>query len=187
MTAVTPIGPRTAADIDTKEAQINALLDEMAQEIEKMRASGAPEPIRARHERAAGRLHIAKVGLRDPEAANRMEGAAREALPDDEDGRAMLQKCEAIRKAEPDVSSAEAFRQSLRDPAISAAYYAQSGTKPPTRAPARGVLEKAERNQLASVEQLAAHLERAERLRPTAAYAKALRDCGIGAEAGAAA
>jgi hypothetical protein len=169
----------TAKTVDEKEASFTELLDAMFEDIERMRGDGTPAPIRQRHERAAGRLHIARVGLRDPEAAARLEGAAREALPDDDSGRALLQKCESITKAEPGVSSAEAFRRALADPTISAAYYAQSGTEPP--APARLAKSEGDR-QAADVQAVAAHLEKSG-LSPTAAYAQALRESPAYAQA----
>lgn len=176
----TAIASRTEAELQAKETAWSKLLQEMHDDLEKMRADGTPAPIREHHERAYGALHVALVGLRDPQAARRLEGHERRALPDDDDSRTLLTKCEAIAKSEPDLSSAEAFRRSLRDPEVQRAYFEQSGTQPPP-APARApdALAKAESRQVANVEQLARHLEQTEHLSPTLAFAKAIREAGV--------
>jgi hypothetical protein len=155
-------------------------------DLERMKSDGTPAPVRENHERAYGNLHRAVIGLRSPEAASALDARDRERDEEVTGGqRSLLAKCETLAKADPSLSPAEQFRRALADPEILAAYHRENGTRPPAP-PTRHALAKSADGYAehgATVEARADELAKREGLRPSAAYARALRESGAYATA----
>jgi hypothetical protein len=188
MTA-TATAPRTEAEVEQLETEWSDLLTQLSDDLERMRSDDTPPPVVARHERAYGNLHRAMLGLRSPEAATALDARDRARDENTTDGeRALFRKCEQLAKADPGLSAAEQVRQAMRDPEILASYYRESGTRPPALPTRRDGLVKSADGYAehgATVEARADELVKREGLRPSAAYARALRESGVYAAAAA--
>lgn len=174
----------TESEIQAKEAEWAQLGTELEADLKKMRANpGTPQAAIQRHEKAIGALHKAYVGLRKPDDLSAIEAReAHEAANRSQGLTSALSKAERLQKSDTSLSSAQAFRESMRDPEVLAAYYRESGTQPPvlTRQPS---LSKADRqpnqSDVEAVEHAAERLVKAEGLSPSAAFVKAMREAGV--------
>jgi uncharacterized protein (DUF1810 family) len=180
--------PRTEAEVEQLEAEWTELLSTMFDDLERMRQDpNTPDRAIRRHEQAYGNLHRAMLGLRSPEAASALDARDRERDEEVTGGqRSLLAKCETLAKADPSLSPAEQFRRALADPKILAAYHRENGTRPPappTRSHALAKSADGYAENGAAVEALADELVKAEGLSPSRAYARALTESGVYAQA----
>jgi hypothetical protein len=187
MTA-TATAPRTEAEIERLETEWTQLLNQMFDDLETMRSDpDTPQRAVQRHEKAYGDLHRAMIGLRNPEAASALDARDHARDENTTDGeRLLFAKCEQLVKADPRLSAAEQVRQAMRDPETLAAYYRESGTRPPAPLTRRdGLVKSADgyAEHAGAVDEVASRLEKSEGLSPTKAYAKALAASGVYAAA----
>jgi hypothetical protein len=179
--AATATAPRTEAEVEQLESEWSDLLGQLHDDLERMRSAETPAPIRERHERAYGNLHRALIGLRSPEAASAADARDRARDEDTTDGeRALFAKCEQIAKADPTLSAAEQMRRAMTDSGTLAAYYAESGTRPPAPPTRPAALAKAAdgfAEHSGEVETRTDELV-ASGMRPSLAYATALKQSG---------
>jgi len=184
----TATAPRTEAEVEQLEREWSDLLGQLHDDLERMRSDETPAPIRERHERAYGNLHRALIGLRSPEAASAADARDRARDEDTTDGeRSLFRKCEQLAKADPTLSAAEQMRRAMTDPGTLAAYYAESGTRPPAPPTRPAALAKAAdgfAEHSSEVETRTDELVKSG-MRPSLAYARALKESGHYAAAAA--
>ncbi len=159
-------------------------LTELTADIKRMEADPHHSPAAlARHKKARLALERELEHIYHPEAATEREARhARQQAGTSDGEQAVLAKAEHIRKSDPSMSSAEAFRQAMRDPEILAAYYRESGTQPPP-ASTRPALAKADagpsQSDVDAVGARADELVKSEGLSASKAYARALAESGV--------
>jgi hypothetical protein len=175
----------TAQEIEEKEREWAQLGTELEDDLKRMRANPETPPAAIeRHEKAIGALHRAYVGLRNPDDLTAIEAReAHEAASQSDGQRSALAKAEAIKKFDPSLSSAEAFRQAMRDPAVAAAYRREMGHAEPVALTGPAGLVKAEPSQpsqadVASVGEYADELMKEEGLSAGAAFKRAFAESG---------
>ncbi len=177
----------TAQEIEAKEREWAQLGTELEDDLKRMRANFETPPAAIeRHEKAIGALHRAYVGLRKPDDLSAVEAReAHEAASQSDGQRSALAKAEAIKKFDPSLSSAEAFRRAMRDPAVAAAYRREMGYAEPVALTGPAGLVKGEnadsQSDLDAVGRRANLLEKSEGLSPTQAYRQAVREMGVAA------
>jgi hypothetical protein len=170
-------GLLTLQEIEDRQARMTPVLSGLHHDIRRMhRTPETPPHVVERHQRAFDALGTEYRAL--DQQRGLAEAAQAQSLRDGEPS--VLAKADELRKADHTLSAAEAFRRAMRDPQVQAAYWAQAGTAAPV-APTRTLAKSAGdtfAEHHASVERLAAQLERSEGLRPTAAYRRALSESG---------
>jgi hypothetical protein len=190
MTA-TATAPRTEAEVEQLEGEWSDLLSQLADDLERMKSDNTPGPVVIRHEQAYGNLHRAMLGLRSPEAVSALEARDRARDESTTDGeRALFSKCEALAKSDPTLSPAEQMRRAMADPEILARYHSETGKRPVVSAAPRQALAKAADDGYdehgADVDARCDALVKSG-MRPSLAYATAMRESGAYVGAGAAA
>ncbi len=95
-----------------------------------------------------------------------------------------------LQKFDPELSSAQAFREAAKDPAVIEAYCRENGITASVRPKPVGLAKAANEPAQADLDRVALAadvLEKSEGLSPTQAYARALSESGVYSGAGAAA
>jgi len=174
-------GLLTVPEIEDRQQNMTPLLADLHNDLARMRRDPETQPhVLERHERAHAALHREYRGL-DEQRGLAEHVRARRADSND----APITEAAALQKSDRTLSPLEALKVAMRaDPD---GYFAQSGTARP--APAAGRLAKAEADHQvdeAAVARRAAQLEKGG-IKPTQAYAKALRESGVYTGAAAAA
>lgn len=167
-------------DVEASDFRLSSALTEIAAQERRMvadRNQGSPAQL-ARTREVRRELENELFHLHHPEQAANREQKKR--VEEEADAKragltSALSKAEELEKADPNLSSAEAFRQTMLDPSVQAEYYRESGTR---AAPAPRQLTKAEQDR-ESVERAADYLVKSEGLGAAEAYARALRESGV--------
>ncbi len=178
--------PMTLPEIEEKEAEWAQLGVELEDDLQKLKADPAtPQAMIQRHEKGIGALHKAYVALRRPDDVTADEARhAHEAAGRSEGLQSALSKAESLSKYDKTLSSAAAFREAMRDPAVQKAYYDEMGTAPPVAFARPAGLVKAEPSQpsqadVASVGEYAQELMKSEGLSANAAFRRAMAESGV--------
>jgi hypothetical protein len=167
-------------DVDAADFRLSSALEEIAAGERRMLADRnhcSPAQL-AKHKEVRRELENELFHLHHPEQAAAREQKKR--VEEEADATRLgltsaLSKAEALQKFDPNMSSAEAFRQAMRDPAVQDEYYREIRTRP---ASAPRHLTKAE-SDCESVEHAAEYLVKAQGLGAAEAYARALRESGL--------
>ncbi len=170
-------------DVEASDFRLSSALAEVEAGERRMLADPNHSPAQLqKHKKVKAELETELFHLHHPQQAAARDETLRKAEAEKPAGlSSALNKAEALQKYDPELSSAEAFRQAMLDPAVQDEYYRESRTLPP---PAPRQLSKAEQDR-ESVERAADYLVKSEGLRPAEAYARALRESGVYSRAAA--
>lgn len=174
----------TEQEIQEKEAEWAKLGVQLEADLKQMKADRATPPALIHgHEQAIGKLHNAYVALRQPDDISADEARRAHDAASQGPGLAnALHKSEVIAKRD-GVTSAEAFRQQMRDPGVAAEYAREMGTAPPVSFARPAGLVKGEsrssHGDAASVAEHAQQLMKSEGLDATAAFGRAMAESGV--------
>ncbi len=170
-------------DIEASDFRLSSALAEVEAGERRMLADPNHSPAQLqKHKKVKAELETELFHLHHPQQAAARDETLRKAEAEKPAGLATaLSKAEAFQEHHPELSSAEAFRQTMLDPAVQDEYFRESGTR---AAPAPRQLTKAEKD-CESVEHAADYLVKSEGLGAAEAYARALRESGVYSRAAA--
>jgi len=173
-------GLLTLQQIEDEQTRIAPTLSDLYESLTKLRRDPTASPqVKAKVEGAHRELRAHYDHLDGQRGLAELRSSSPLSRPDD--APSPMKKAEELQKSDPGLSSAEAFRQAMRDPAVVSEYLALTG-----RSPVPSGLSKAEvdhQAQEASVERRADELVKSQGLRPSQAYARALSESGVYSQA----